>query len=103
MVRLATDDGWSSPPVSVARTFGARLRGLRPRAGDRALLLLGGAVHSFGMREPLWIVAIDRQGNVLRVGWLAPNRFGRMRHARFVLELAATVPPPPRRQLRVDG
>jgi uncharacterized protein len=65
--------------VIVANRFGARLRGLfgqAPLPPDRALWLIPcRAVHTVGMRVPIDVAFVARDGTVLRVlSALAPGR-----------------------------
>lgn len=53
--------------VEIACTPWARLRGLIGRPRDSTVLVLAPcrSVHTFGMRAPLDVVFVDRQGRVL--------------------------------------
>ena len=88
-------DDWSSPPVLVAHTFGQRWKGLKPRSLGIGMLIRGGSVHGFGMKEPLLVVGLDPERRV--VGWetLLPGRFIRIGTAVEILELPAGAQPPP--------
>jgi len=86
---------WVSPPTVVAAGFIERLRGLRPRSDGQALLLRGKSVHGIGMKESLWVVALDVSGVVLEVRLLRPRRIVRVAEASWLLEMAATLEPPP--------
>ena len=81
--------------VATAFTFVSRLTGLLGRRElplDHGLLLHpGGSVHTLGMRFPIDVLFLDRQGRILKIAHsLRPNRAviaPRGTHA--VLELAA--------------
>ena len=79
--------------VRHARTPWQRFRGLiaRPRLGEHEGMLISpcGSVHTLGMRYPLDIVFMDRDGRVLKcVNALQPCRAAGSRSARYTLELA---------------
>lgn len=70
-----------------------RLRGLlgRPRLGDSEALLLEPcrSVHCLGMRYPLDIAYIDRQGRICKLVYgLKPGRFSASMEAHATLEMA---------------
>jgi uncharacterized membrane protein (UPF0127 family) len=80
--------------VMVAASMPARMRGLlaRPRLADGQAMLLGpcNTIHTLGMRYPIDVVFLRRDGLVLRVASAVPPR--RMRghwRAHCVLELAS--------------
>jgi uncharacterized membrane protein (UPF0127 family) len=77
--------------IAVARSFCARLRGLALRRPGRALLIPRcRSVHTFGMRFPLHLVWLDRQGRVLGLDLrVPPNRVRSRRDAFAVLEVPA--------------
>jgi len=80
--------------VAVAAGFRSRLLGLafldRERAGPGLLIPRCAAVHTFGMRFPLDLHFLDRDGRPLRtVRGVPPRRFVRCRGAGAVLELPA--------------
>jgi uncharacterized membrane protein (UPF0127 family) len=80
--------------VHVARTAGQRRRGLARLPGlppDRALHILRcPAVHTFGMRFPLDLIWLDREGRVVRVDRSVGRRRNRMcLKARSVVEICA--------------
>lgn len=79
--------GWRSPPVIIADTFLSRLRGLRPRPRDRALLIATSSVHGMGMREPLRVVALDSSNQVISIGVLGRGRIVSYPEASAILEL----------------
>jgi uncharacterized membrane protein (UPF0127 family) len=78
--------------VPVAVGLRARLLGLsrlsRERAGTGLLIPACRGVHTFGMRFPLDLVFLDRQGRVLVIRrGVAPRRLVSWREADAVLEL----------------
>ena len=85
---------WRSLPLWLGRTWAERWRGLRPRPDGGGLLLETRSVHTFGMREPLWVASLDACGRVLRVRLLPPGRAFLDLDARWVLELPASAEPP---------
>ena len=79
------------PRVFVACSFRARLLGLallKEMPADCALLLPGcSSIHTFGMRFPIDVIFLDRQGRVLRVDrCVGPGRVLLCRGAAEVLE-----------------
>lgn len=83
--------------VPVASTFRARLLGLahldRDEAGPGLLIPRCSSVHTFGMRFPLDLVFLDRDGRPCSVRRdVPPRRFAWDRRAGAVLELAGTEP-----------
>jgi len=75
--------------VEVARTRSARRRGLLGRDGFAGVLVLAPCrqVHTFGMRFPIDVAFVARDGRVLRVATLAPGRVSRpVLRSRVVLE-----------------
>jgi uncharacterized protein len=92
--RHAPPRGGGALRVHVARRFGERRRGLAGLARvppDRALLLPRcRAVHTLGMRVPLDLVWLGRDGAVVRVDrGVGPGRLRWCRGAGVVLECAA--------------
>ncbi|MCC7367323.1 MAG: DUF192 domain-containing protein [Chloroflexi bacterium] len=79
--------------AGLADGFLSRLRGLLGRtdlpAGDGLVIVPCNSVHMWGMKIPLDVVYLDRQGTVLRlVTDLRPGRLGPyVRRAHTVLEL----------------
>jgi uncharacterized protein len=75
--------------IAVARTFRERLLGLALRQPGPALLIPGcRSVHTFGMRFPLDLVWLDRDGRVLGLDLGVPhNRVRTRRDAVAVLEV----------------
>lgn len=87
---------WTAGPVTVAAGFRRRWRGLRPRAGGRALILAGRSAHTVGMHHALWFIGVTSTGEVATVRYALPGRVISVGSAHFVLELPPTHPPPPR-------
>jgi uncharacterized membrane protein (UPF0127 family) len=82
--------GWR---VLVPETRRERMRGLRRRTppGPHEAMLLPDcrSVHTFGMREPISVILLDRQMRVIEVLCSPPRRvIVARRHARHVLEAA---------------
>lgn len=79
--------------VRIAGSFLARARGLiaRPPPAAASGLLLQGvcSVHGCGMRHPLDLVFLDRQGVIVRCVGLPPGRVRVCRRACSVLEMRA--------------
>jgi uncharacterized membrane protein (UPF0127 family) len=79
--------------VHEARGMNARRRGLgrlRDLPADRALQLRCRAVHTFGMRFPLDLIWIGRDGTVVRVDRdVPPRRHRACARARVVVETRA--------------
>jgi hypothetical protein len=76
-------------PIEVAATRGARRRGLLGRDGIDGLLVLVPCrqVHTFGMRFPIDVAFVARDGRVLRVVTMRPGRVSRVVwRSRYVLE-----------------
>ena len=68
-----------SDRVRVAATFIQRVLGLLAtggwKGGDGLLLKPCNGIHTFGLREPIDVVVLDREGIVLRiVNGMRPNR-----------------------------
>jgi uncharacterized membrane protein (UPF0127 family) len=65
--------------LEIANTRSAKRRGLLGRDGCEAALLLPGCrwVHTIGMRFPIDVAFCDRDGTVLRIVSMPPNRIGR--------------------------
>ena len=88
--------GHPTPPLALARaeTFFERLRGLlghRSLDADQGLWITPcGSVHTFGMRFPIDVVFVGRDGHVVRVvDRLVAGRFAFARSTASVVELAA--------------
>jgi uncharacterized membrane protein (UPF0127 family) len=80
--------------VSLARTFGLRLRGLIGRRAwgehDGLWIEPCAGVHSLGLRFAIDVVLVDEAHAVLWLGTIEPWRLGRMHlDARAALELPA--------------
>ncbi|KGI78943.1 DUF192 domain-containing protein [Oleiagrimonas soli] len=93
--RIQRDERVLVPQVWRAERPWSRMRGLlgRPPLQDRARQALWltpcGSVHTVGMRYPLDIVFLDRDGRVLATHErLRPGRFRVCRGARHTVELA---------------
>ncbi|MEA2009184.1 MAG: hypothetical protein U9N78_00600 [Actinomycetota bacterium] len=84
--------GWKSPPVTVALSFTDRLLGVRRRETD-GLLIRSASVHGHGIRGPLRIIHLDRDGTVVHQDILMTGRRTAAR-AIWVLELPIGVPGP---------
>ncbi|HEY4314154.1 MAG TPA: DUF192 domain-containing protein [Actinomycetes bacterium] len=69
-------DGRPVAPLAVARTAGERRRGLLRTSGVVGALWITKApsVHMVGMRYPIDVAVVDREGVVLLVATLAPWR-----------------------------
>lgn len=81
--------------MAVARSFRQRWRGLAPRPQTCGLLLPGRSVHTFTMKEPLLVVALDGDGRVVVHRRMPPRRIFSHRLARHMLELHHQHLPPP--------
>ena len=90
-VTLGTED-WTSPPVTVALSFADRLLGVRRKDTD-GLLIRSGSVHGRGIREPLRIIHLDRDGTVTHQDILMAGRRTSARGV-WILELPVGVPGP---------
>ncbi len=78
--------------IETATSVGARTKGLLGRDGVEGAILLAPArsVHSLRMRFPIDVAFVDRDGQVLHVCTLRPNRFSRVVwKARSVVEAEA--------------
>jgi hypothetical protein len=95
--------GWASGPVRPASRWLDRLVGLVPRADHGLLLIPCRSVHGVGLLEPLWVVGLDRDGHVRRVGLLAPGGTWCDPGAQAVLELPWWRDPPPPGERLVAG
>jgi uncharacterized protein len=69
-------DGAAVAPLAVARTSGERRRGLLRTSGVVGALWITQApsVHMVGMRYPIDVAVVDREGRVLLVTTLQPWR-----------------------------
>ena len=59
------------------------------------MLIKGGSVHGFGMREPLLAVGLDDRTRVVGFRVLFPRRVVWIRGATQILELPVETMPPP--------
>lgn len=79
--------------MPVARGLRARLLGLalldRDEAGTGLLIPHCSSVHTIGMRFPLLVVFLDRDGAPLALRHVPPLRFASHRGAAAVLEIPA--------------
>lgn len=70
---------------------GSRMRGMikrSPMAHSSALLFRAKQVHTFGMDRPIDVMHLGRDGDVISVRTVAPNRLSRFHlRARWVLEM----------------
>lgn len=85
-------DGRDVAPLEVARTARHRSRGLLGRDGLTGAMWLEPAkqVHTLRMRFPLDVAHVARDGTVLSVVAMAPNRWGRLVwRSRAVIEAEA--------------
>jgi uncharacterized membrane protein (UPF0127 family) len=78
--------------VAFPTRFAERWRGLRTRHGG--MLFRAVSVHGFGMKRPLTVVAIDRNGRVIDVATLRPRRVYFKPAARLLLELEQSLERP---------
>ncbi|HSG80255.1 MAG TPA: hypothetical protein VLD62_11790 [Acidimicrobiia bacterium] len=89
--RISLDDpskpGWAAPPV--ARLCGARLRlrGIRAVPRGWGVLLRTRSIHTFGMRKPLGVVALDGDLVVRRSRAVPPRRVVVDLGASWILEI----------------
>lgn len=93
-IRLRGDGATVFPLVWRAVRAFERMRGLLGRpplaAGEGMLIERCGLVHTFGMKWPLDLVFLDRQGRILKqVAALPPRRIAGCAGAVATLELAA--------------
>lgn len=88
MLELAAGE-WSSGPLVEASTFWQRLLGLRGVAHPSGLLIHTRSVHTFGLRQPIGVVALDKHGFVLTAHWVGPRRVVVVARARSYVELRA--------------
>ena len=86
--------GWCREDVGLPGRGAPSWRGLRPRPAGRAILLRTRSVHTFGMRERLRVVTLDRNGVVLSNRVVGPRRLVWEPTASWILELDADDPGP---------
>ena len=72
-----------------------RLRGLLGRPSGRVVVIPGAAVHGIGMRRPLRVIGLGRDGEVVGHRLLRPWRAVRIRGARWMVEGPVDLPVPP--------
>ena len=88
--------GLASGPFVAHRavSFGERLLGLRSRQCDGALLIDTNSVHTFGL-DPIGVIGIGRDSQVVRAKLLSSNRIVWVRGATRILEVpeGMTLPP----------
>ena len=94
-VRLSAEK-WPGVLASRAHSFRDRFLGIKSGDSERALLIGGRSVHSFGLHKPLRLVGLDRDMRVIDTRTLPPKRVAYFASARFILELeeSATTPLP---------
>lgn len=80
---------WSGEGLVAAETFSERFRGMKLSVAARGVVIRRSAVHTIGMPHAIETVAVDRQGRVVEVRTLAPNRFAWFRGASYLVELPA--------------
>ena len=90
---MLTTAGMPAPvPLEIARSAGARRRGLLGRTGIEGALLMSpaSAVHTLGMRFAIDVAYLDAALRVVAVRTMRPGRLGLPRfRARHVLEAEA--------------
>ena len=77
-------------PVVVPITLWSRFRGIKGVPPGHGVLLATSAVHSFGLEEPLTVLAVNEKGRVLTTRDLPPSAMWRHSAARWLLELPTT-------------
>jgi uncharacterized membrane protein (UPF0127 family) len=82
-------DEWASGPLRVAGDRRSRRRGMRPRPGRHGLVLGARSMHTFGMRTPIGVVAVDSTGRVVASRVVPPRRVWTVRSAAAMIEVAA--------------
>ena len=88
--------------ASRATSFRDRLLGVKSRLSQDSLILRTWTIHTFGLRSPLGVVALDADLRVLASRLVPPGRVAFFPGARFVLELPSDRPlPPPGTQVTV--
>ncbi len=85
---------WTVDDVELAFGFRERLSGMRRKDIDTVLLPVR-SIHTWGMREPIRVVAIDASGIVIATVIVSPRSVVRWTTARWILEVPEWVPPPP--------
>lgn len=89
---VLASDAWRSPPIVLATSFRERLVGIR-RVDAGGILLRSSSVHAFGIRAPIRVVHLKRDGTVLRQDLLTSGRRMSAR-GEWILELPLSVPGP---------
>ena len=95
MWRLRSEAGDWEVMVHVVTSLTGRWRGLRPTGSVHGLILRTSSVHTFGMRDGLTAVALDKAGEVMRTARLRPQRVFTVPGARWIIELPAATAKPP--------
>ncbi|CAN5837947.1 hypothetical protein BH23ACT4_BH23ACT4_01770 [soil metagenome] len=80
---------WSAEGLVLTESFLERLRGVKMSAAARGAVIPRSTVHTMGMSRALETFALDREGRVVEVRTLAPNRFAWFRGAHYVVEIPA--------------
>ncbi|MEX0797295.1 MAG: hypothetical protein WEB67_03300 [Acidimicrobiia bacterium] len=80
---------WSVEGLLLTESFFERFRGVNLSAARHGIVIRRSAVHTMGMSQAIETIAVDRQGRVVEVRTLAPNRFAWFRGARYLVELPA--------------
>lgn len=78
---------WSADGLVVAESFFERLRGVKLSTAVSGVVIRRSAVHTMGVSSAIETVAVDREGTVIGVRSLAPNRFAWFRGASYLVEL----------------
>jgi uncharacterized protein len=89
---ILTVDSAPVGEVEVARSFASRSKGLLGRDGVAGGLVLqpASSVHTFGMRFAIDVAYVARDGRVLAVTTMPPQRMGLPRpRSRWILETEA--------------
>jgi hypothetical protein len=94
MLDAVVKSGDWSHQVRVATGFLDRLIGLRRAPIGDSLLIRARSVHGFGMRNPLLVLGIDPDMNVIGTKTLRPRRVVGFREALYLLELPLGSNPP---------
>ena len=92
-VRLSSE-AWSYQPVSKARGFLDRLRGMKMVGPRDAVLLETSSVHAIGIKHPFWAVGMSNDHVVMEVMTVRPWTIVRLPGCRYVVELPLDVEPP---------
>ena len=92
-VRLSSED-WSYQPVSNARGFLERVRGMKMVGPGGAVLLETSSVHAIGFRHPFRAVGLSGDHVVMQVMTVRPWTIVRLAGCRYVVELPLDVEPP---------